>query len=651
MLVFAVLMALMVPAVPATGQTADDDPSLREQLQALGKQFVAKKRPSRAVREGTAAPEGPNPWLSLLSPRQAGRVDLGYWRQVAKARGEKDADQRLRALDVGDDEFLVDEREPDDVRGRNDTQDTAQFVRRLGTGGNDRSQVKILGTLAPWVTRSIGPFEEDDGAIPLANPTGLADGEAVVVDGELGDGPHGSGGTGTGDFDHYELSDMAAGDEVIVDIDTPEPFGDLDPAVIMYDSAGTPLVYNDDDGESWDSLLTFTVPADGDYVVAIEAWNSFQLDPFDPASGIGAGSEGVYTATIGRNASESDFYSFDLEAGDVVSAKVAGAGTNIRLLAPDGTEVIGSSQDASFIYPMGTQLTGGGNAVLDHVAAEGGRFALRVAAGAGDYEATVRTVRPGYEQRANAVQTVFLDFDGEEVNTGVFGGAGVRELSPLSAFLERWGLTAAEEDAVIAETVATVRENVRRDLRRDGANPVSDVRIRHSRNHPDRFGSNNVSRVIVGGTIEESGVATIGIAQSIDPGNFEGEETALVLLDILSEPAGSEIAGEATLNHYITSDSDVVEFVGQALGNVIAHEIGHYIGNYHVDQFNDTVDLMEQGGNFAAMFGVGPDGVGGTADDVDVDFGEDTFVPNEGFTGVEDTLNRSAFGLTGDLVP
>jgi hypothetical protein len=647
-LVFALVVAMMVPAVPAAGQQVEDEPSLREQLQALGKQFVPKRRPSAAVRQGDAPARGANPWLSLLSPAQFDSVDRGYWRQVAEARGEQLAQQRLQTL--ADDEFLVDEREPDAVRGRNDTQATAQWIRRLGTGEGDRSQAKILGTLAPWTTRPIGPFEEDDGAIPLANETGAEDGEAVIAEGQIGDGPHGSGGDGSGDFDHYALRDLSEGDEVIVDVDTPAP--GLDSVLVVYDSEGGAIAFNDDDGESFDSLLAFTVPADGDYFVAIEGCCTFQQDPFDSGSGIGVDTEGPYTVTMARNASESDFYSFDLEAGDVVSAKVDGAAHNIRLFAPDGTEVMGSAQDFSFIYPMETQLTGGGNAVLDHVAAEDGRFALRVGAGEGNYEATVRVLRPGYEQQANAVQTLFLDFDGEEVNTGIWGGPGVRQLSPLSAFLSRWGLSAADEDAVIARTVAVVRENVRTDLLRRGANPAFDVRVRHSRSHRDRFGSDNVSRVIVGGTIEESGVPTIGIAQSIDPGNFEGEETALVLLDILSEPAGSEIAGEATLNHYIRPESDVVAFVGQALGNIIAHEIGHYIGNWHVDQFNDTTDLMDAGGgDFGRMFGVGPDRIGGTADDTDVDFGQDIFNRQEGFTGLEDTLNRSAFGLTGDITP
>ena len=54
---------------------------------------------------------------------------------------------------------------------------------------------------------------------------------------------------------------------------------------------------------------------------------------------------------------------------------------------------------------------------------------------------------------------------------------------------------------------------------------------------------------------------------------------------------------------------------------------------------------MDQGGNFPLLFGVGPDGIGGTADDLDVDFGEDTFNPSEGFTGTEDTLSRIAMAV------
>ena len=54
---------------------------------------------------------------------------------------------------------------------------------------------------------------------------------------------------------------------------------------------------------------------------------------------------------------------------------------------------------------------------------------------------------------------------------------------------------------------------------------------------------------------------------------------------------------------------------------------------------------MDQGGNFPLLYGVGPDGIGGTADDPDVDFGEDLLNPGEGFTGIENTAARTRWAL------
>ena len=247
------------------------------------------------------------------------------------------------------------------------------------------------------------------------------------------------------------------------------------------------------------------------------------------------------------------------------------------------------------------------------------------------------------------MQTLFLDFDGARVNTGIFFGPGVRTLSPLRSFLGPWGLRNADLNPLIDRIIATVRENVEQDMLDSGLNANFRVRILNSRDHADPFGKPNVSRVIVGGTIAESGIPTIGIAQTIDPGNFGTEETALVLLDILSNPPTEPDGPE--LSNYITPASDRLGFIGRAVGNVVAHEAGHFFGDWHVDQFNDVANLMDQGGNFPVMFGVGPDGIGGTADDVDVDFGEDAFNPNEGFLGTEDTLSRIAFVLHALISP
>jgi hypothetical protein len=86
-----------------------------------------------------------------------------------------------------------------------------------------------------------------------------------------------------------------------------------------------------------------------------------------------------------------------------------------------------------------------------------------------------------------------------------------------------------------------------------------------------------VTRVVVGGSIAEAVflVPTIGVAESIDPGNFALEESALVLLDLLSGPPEDPTAplgGQLSLNHYLTPASDRIGFIGRVLGETAAHE-------------------------------------------------------------------------------
>jgi len=110
-------------------------------------------------------------------------------------------------------------------------------------------------------------------------------------------------------------------------------------------------------------------------------------------------------------------------------------------------------------------------------------------------------------------------------------------------------------------------------------------------------------------------------------------------------PHGSSGPADS-FNTYLRSGSDRVGFVGRALGNVVSHEVGHLIGSFHTDNGDRATNLMDAGGQgFAGLYGVGPDGVGGTADDPDVDFGPDRYLPAEGFTGQEDTLNNSAWAF------
>jgi hypothetical protein len=615
-------LAVLGVAAPAAGADAE------RTAQRLGLQTVAKHQPGKSA-SALSGPRGANPFIALLPRPQ--HSDYAYWKAAMKQKAAKRAGKRALAVEP----LLVDEAEPDGLRGGNDTNATAQLIPAFGSAAGKRPAARILGTLAPGAAiDEIDAPPEDNGSIPLAGDSGLSgSGTSTTTESQIGDGPHGSAGDKTGDFDFYAVHDAVAGQRLRVDIDTPT--GSFDSVVVLYDAAGNAIAGNDDESfpTNLDSLLQTVIPADGDYFVSIGGYSNLQEDPFDSGSGDGFGSQGPYLATFGLDASDVDVYAVDLRAGDVLGGSVTGSATLLSVSDPAGREVIGSSQDASGIYPGSTRLPGGGNAVFDHVAARNGRHYVAVLGAPGNYDVTLEVYRPG-PQAAATTQTIFLDFDGQRVNTATFGGPGVRTLSPLSAFLGRWGIPASRENALINRVVATVKEN----LRLSGAQ----VNVLNSRDNPDPFGDPDVSRLVVGGTTDESGIVTIGIAQSIDPGNFDTEETALILLDIVSGPA----ADDASFNAYLKPSSDRVRFVGTALGNVASHEAGHYLGSFHVDQLNAVLNLMNQGGvNFDQLYGVGPDGIGGTADDPDVDFGEDVFNPAEGFTGIENTAARTRWAL------
>ena len=88
----------------------------------------------------------------------------------------------------------------------------------------DRTRTRSSPARSPTSSRPaapIGPFAEDDGAIPLANPTGLDAGQPTVrTTAQIGDGPHGTiEGDGRGDFDFYLIEGGVAGQQLTVDVD------------------------------------------------------------------------------------------------------------------------------------------------------------------------------------------------------------------------------------------------------------------------------------------------------------------------------------------------------------------------------------------------------------------------------------------------
>jgi hypothetical protein len=634
-LLLGVVLVAIVP--PAGAQPAPGAPPSAPRARALQLERPARgpagPAPSLAELRERLAGE-PNPFLAFL-PADA-RPDYEAWRRrvalEAVERRSRQGSRLASAAVVG-----VPESEP------NDTPATANPVPGFGTGAGDDPAALLTGALASPIALG-GSSSEDDGSIPLANQPALEAGAQVSVSAQIGDGPHGSSGSGSGDFDFYEIPIAYPGQVVQIVVETPG--SPLDPILVVYDDLGNILTFDLGNGQS--SALAVALSPAGSFFALVTSYATLvPTDPFDSGSGDGAsgpGAEGSYDLTL--TMLDSDLFAVELEAGDVLGVAASANVGLVTLHAPDESVLIGSPQDATSIFPAGSLLPGGAGGAAAHlVAPAAGTYTIELAYGVGAYTTDVAVFRPPLEEgQAGGRQTLFLDFDGAIVAPSLFGGdPGSVSLSPLGAFLAGWGLTPADEGDLIDSILATVEENLATDLAASGVNPLFDVEILNSRDHPDPFGVANVSRVIVGGTIGELGLSTIGIAQSIDPGNFEAAESAVVLLDLLSAASSDP----NSLNQFpLAPGATRLDVVGRGVGNIVAHEAGHFLASFHTDQQNATPAIMDQGGLLSNTVGVGPDGIYGNGDDPDVDFVEDRFVANEGFFGLEDTQAATAFGLS-----
>ncbi|KJK44277.1 hypothetical protein UK23_30060 [Lentzea aerocolonigenes] len=560
-------------------------------MRSLGAVAVVALVLSGQTAVAAPAPFSPDPVLAFLA--DPGRVDL------AKASRTREARTRARVLSASAPDQTYAEREPASVRGRNDSPWTAEVT------GFRRSALFTGSLLADPTMPVVPEFAEPNDTQATASATGVGTAHRALRT---------AGRISGQDQDFYRL--RGAG---LTSVVTRTDGSDLDTVLTVFDASGKEIASNDTVGVSTDARLEVSLAVGADYFVRVSGAQN---------------TSGSYELTLatGEGRGDKDFFGVELKAGDVLGASVVGAARRVAVHDSRGREVMGSQQDFSGVYPEESPLPGGGNAVADFVAPRDGRYYVGVEDGAGQYALTVKAFRPGSEE---ALQTVFVDFNGALVDTSVWGSPGEKQLSPLSRFLTAWGLSSKDEGAVVSVAVDTIRENL-------ALHGRFGVRLLNSRDHADPWGQQNVSRLVIGGTIAESGVETVAIAQSIDPGNFGHEETAMVQLDLLSQPAGSPVS----LNTYLAAGSDRIRFVGRALGNVAAHELGHLSGSWHQHQFNAHDTLMDQGGNPRAMFSVGADGIGGTADDTDIDFGEDELVPNEGFTGVEDAASRTRWGYS-----
>lgn len=645
------VIGLTMPALATAAVDGDGavSPSQQQALD-LGIQVAPKGQGAASLSPAV----NPNPYLANLPDITS--ADYWSWNKQMDAAAAKRADSAklaanrdasLAAPSVP--AFVHDEQEPAGAVGSNDTHVNAEPIDGFGTATARNPRVRILGELA--ATAQPAPraitTTEDQGSIPLATDTAIAPaGGRITTTSVLGDGPHGSTGSGSNDFDFYKVE---LGEGNTLTASTAGSPAATDTILVVYSADGEPLAANDDAAfGTLSSQLSYKPAAPGTYYVLVGGYSPDPLpgDPNDSGSGTGGAEEGNYNLAIGSQRLDADFYSVRLRPGDTVGATSGGGATGLTVRTPAGEQRVGGVEtDASSLYPPTSPLPGGGNTTIAYVAEEAGWYSVEVSGLVGDYEVTVEGYRPGTQGDRGRTQTVLLDFAPGRVNSGTWGGPGVRNVSPFASFVPLWGIPRTSARQVENKILAGVKANLDAELTAGGLNPNVNVEVLNARTNPELIGQENVSRIYVAGTIAESGISTIGIAQYIDPGNYGHQDEAIVLLDVLSAPAGPA----SSLNTFLTPASDRVKFVSAAVSNVVAHEVGHTIGNYHTDNADEIGNIMDSGGsNFATnLYGVGPDGIGGTADDSNVAFVTDTYAPVEGFTGLENTKNVSAWAYAG----
>ena len=545
--------------------------------------------------------------------------------------------------------IMIGETEP------NGTQGTADFIAGFGTGVGDDAAADVTAALTNAPPTILAPFAEDDGSIPLASATGLVSGAAIKVSQVLGDGPvrqrrHRQRRLRLlrdrrrrrGRYDHASTS-------------TPWSIGSpLDPFVVVWDSAGTLLAFNDD-FDSLDSFVSYTAPAAG-YLLRVGRRLS---EPGTDRSlrfvlGLRLRQRGVLRrhdrAQLRRRRllqHRSRCRRRHRRRRDRRAEPSCGC------MIPPLAQRIGSQQDAGFIVP-GPFPTG--NAAFAYVVETAGTYAVRVSRRQRCLHA--RSCAPSGRisrgSRRGTVQTLFIDFNGATIDPAIFGNPpGSAMLSPLSSFLSGWGLTPADENDVIDAILAAVEESLSTDMRVLGLNGDFDVygdpgrlRRRHSQQPRSRRSVRQPERQPRHRRRHDPR------ARHRDH-RHRGVDRRRQLRARRDRRRAARPAERAGLRPELAQsvrarrrhddlrpDRRRRRQHRRPRGRPLLRQLPHRQLQRRRQHHGPGRQPAQHGRRRP-----GPD-AWAPSDDTDVDFGADIYVPNEGFTGVEDTLNAVAFDLS-----
>ncbi len=379
------------------------------------------------------------------------------------------------------------------------------------------------------------------------------------------------------------------------------------------------------------AFIANEIETDANPATSNGSFNTAQLLPLGTLSGQQSvidvqGSANVTSSPQGNFTTDVDFYAFDLRAGDILDISVIGSAGPFNVFYDDGGLWFGTNTVRAG-GPDNSPLMTVGNASAAQVVPEDGRYFLQIvpASTLGNYTVGLRVHRPIAEQLPiGAQQILYVDFDGGFYPSTLFEPTSTPTLIRLDGLQQSAPLlgldirdTAAQNELIdltleeIERGLGTVATNGGNgDFNTTGVPGQYAVTVLNSRDHADP-GFNNplVSRIVVGGDVNQAGIDTIGLAQFADIGNFSLSDNAIVLVDqVLAAVSAFEFS----------NTSSILDGLGRYLGFVVAHEAGHLFGLEHTNGDNFIGSISDEGvGAFSpeVATGVGPDQIFGTVDD------------------------------------
>ena len=349
------------------------------------------------------------------------------------------------------------------------------------------------------------------------------------------------------------------------------------------------------------------------------------------------------TGLTGSLPDDIDYYAVDLRAGDILDTSGIGSIGGVDIFFANGRRWFAFEDNQAILYPANSPLMTVGNAVAAQVVPSDGRYYIRLAnsgLSASSYTLGLRVYRPVMEsQPIGAKQKVFLDFDGATIPNSLFtpGLPGTTRIPSLFDSLNLLNLEPQDEGPFINKVLANLNDRFRSVVTNGGNGDFASTGIAgqfgieflNSRDNPDPFNDPLVTRAHIGGSTADINILNIlGVSQSLDVGNFDTSEIVLLPVEFFEAAASTFPISNAS------SLSDAIAF---RLATTIAHEIGHSFGLRHTDPLSIVNSIIDTGGPIPVQgraLGVGPDGIFGTADDVQPQFPVfKRFNPVEGFIG------------------